>query len=638
MTESALSVALSELTEAQAIAVDWRDGPMFVLAGPGSGKTRVLTTRVAKLLADTPDRSFRVLALTFTNKAADEMSGRVTALAPEQERRALIGTFHSFCMQMLQQHGSHIGISPDFAIYSLDVDRQEILRDAIKEVGLSADDIRLLSTIDKLKSQLVQPEGSAQYFRDASDGARVERLYGAYEAALTKANALDFGSLIAQAHRLVTSFPGIAARYRKTYAYWMFDEFQDTTDGQYRLIRALAGNDFRNVFAVADDDQIIYQWNGASYQQIQRFRADFSPQELQLPTNYRCPPAIVAAANRLVVHNRQRTAAKRPLEAGKMILRYPNEQHIRVLRYSTDEGEAASIADGISKIDRGRWGDVAVLARTRSLLENLQAALTQKQVTAVIFQRRDDFRSPQFLWLSAVLRQALRPLDRRALEILTGSFNRWFSTDTRVDLIITASELTERSFLDEWAIAVKAALPDSLDATELADLASKFGKEPMRFRPFIETVLAKMPAHDDTSSDIAEDRAAWADLTRNIGKTIGRDAPLEQFLQELAIRSKEAPVGRNTVTLMTIHGAKGKEFDHVYVVGLAEDILPSFQSLKAGENSPEMEEERRNCFVAITRAREWLCLSYAGSYRGWSKRPSRFLNEMGLILPDHAAK
>lgn len=619
------------------MAVDWRDGPMFVLAGPGSGKTRVLTTRVAKLLADTPDRSFRVLALTFTNKAADEMSGRVTALVPEQERRALIGTFHSFCMQMLQQHGSHVGISPDFAIYSLDIDRQEILRDAIKEEGLSADDIRLLSTIDKLKSQLVQPEGSAQYIRDPSDGARVERLYRAYEAALTKANALDFGSLIAQAHRLVTSFPGIAARYRKTYAYWMFDEFQDTTDGQYRLIRALAGNDFRNVFAVADDDQIIYQWNGASYQQIQRFRADFSPQELQLPTNYRCPPAIVAAANRLVVHNRQRTAAKRPLEAGKTLLRYPNEHHIRVLRYSTDEEEAASIADGISKIDRSHWGEVAVLARTRSLLEKLQAALTQKQVTAVISQRRDDFRSPQFLWLSAVLRQALRPLDRRALEILTGSFNRWFSSDTRVDLIITASELTERSFLDEWAIAVKAALPDRL-ATELADLASKFGKEPTRFRPFIEAVLAKMPVQDDGSSDIAEDRAAWSDLARNIGKTIGRDAPLEQFLQELAIRSKEAPVGSTTVTLMTIHGAKGKEFDHVYVVGLAEDILPSFQSLKADENGPEMEEERRNCFVAITRAREWLCLSYADSYRGWSKRPSRFLNEMGLMLPDHAAK
>lgn len=635
MTDSALSVALSELTEAQAVAVDWRDGPMFVLAGPGSGKTRVLTTRVAKLLADTPDRSFRVLALTFTNKAADEMSGRVTALVPEQERRALIGTFHSFCMQMLQQHGSHIGINPDFAIYSLDVDRQEILRDAIKQAGLGSDDVRLLSTVDKLKSQLVQPEGSARYFRDPSDGARVEQVYTAYEAALMRVNALDFGSLIAQAHRLVTSFPGIAARYRKTYAYWMFDEFQDTTDGQYRLIRALAGDDFRNVFAVADDDQIIYQWNGASYQQIQRFRADFSPQELQLPTNYRCPPAIVSAANHLVVHNLQRTTAKRPLEAGKTSLRYPNEQHIRVLRYSSDDVEAALIADGISKIDHSRWGEVVVLARTRYMLEKMQAALTQKQVTAVIAQRRDDFRSPQFLWLAAILRQALRPLDRRALEILTGAFNRWFGTDTRVDLIITAAELTERSFLDEWAVSVKAALGENLDAVGLGDLAAKFGREPTRFRPFIESVLARIPAQDDESSDIAEDRAAWSDLVRSIGKAIGRDAPLEQFLQELAIRSKEAPVGNNTVSLMTIHGAKGKEFDHVYVVGLAEDILPSFQSLKAGESSPEMEEERRNCFVAITRAREWLCLSYADSYRGWGKQPSRFLREMGFALPEH---
>ncbi|PTM86676.1 3'-5' exonuclease [Mycoplana dimorpha] len=191
--------------------------------------------------------------------------------------------------------------------------------------------------------------------------------------------------------------------------------------------------------------------------------------------------------------------------------------------------------------------------------------------------------------------------------------------------------------LDEWAVAVKAALSENPDAVALVDLAAKFGKEPQRFKSFIEAVLTKIAAQDDESSDIAEDRAAWSDLVKSIGKTIGRDAPLEQFLQELAIRSKEAPVGNNTVTLMTIHGAKGKEFDHVYVVGLAEDILPSFESLKAGEISPEMEEERRNCFVAINRAREWLCLSYADSYRGWGKQPSRFLREMGVNLPDTPA-
>lgn len=631
MTATPLDTALAELTPAQATAVNWRDGAMFVLAGPGSGKTRVLTTRVAKLLADTPDKSFRVMALTFTNKAADEMAARIMLLAPEQERRALVGTFHSFCMQMLQQHGSHIGINPDFAIYSLDTDRQDVLREAIKTAGLASDDARFLSTIDKMKARLILPEGSAKYFRDAGVGARTEAVYTAYEEALTRANALDFGSLIAQAYRLISTFPGVAVRYRKTYAYWMFDEFQDTTEGQYRLIEALAGDEFRNLFAVADDDQIIYQWNGASYQQIQRFRADYQPQEIQLPTNYRCPPMIVAAANRLVVHNAQRTSSKSPLEAGKTALRYTDGNHVHVLRFSTEDVEAAQLASGIAKIDPSLWGEVAVLARTRALLEKIQAALASQSVKAVIAQRRDDFRSPQFLWLGAVLRQSLRPLDRRALEALTGAFNRWFGMDLRGDDLLSAADLSSRSYLDEWAAA--AASSDNSLAIELAEMGGRLSKEPSRFRAFIDEFIKKLPAHADATSDIAEDRAAWADLVRGINKSIGRDAPLEQFLQELAIRSKEPPIDARTVTLMTIHGAKGKEFDHVYVAGLAEDVLPSFQSLKAGETSPEMEEERRNCFVAITRAKEWLCLSYADSYRGWAKRPSRFLSEMGFSLP-----
>ena len=295
---SELAKALSELTPSQAAAVDWVDGPLFVLAGPGSGKTRVLTTRVAKLLAETPDKSFRVMALTFTNKAADEMATRIEAFVPDQQDRATIGTFHSFCMQMLQQHGSHIGINPNFAIYSLESDRADLLKEAIRASGLSGDNERFLGTIDKLKARLIQPDSCAKLFRDASVGEQVEQTYRSYEDALSRANALDFGSLIAQAYRLISTYPGVGMHYRRAYAYWMFDEFQDTTDGQYRLIRALAGDGFRNIFAVADDDQIIYQWNGASYQQIQRFRADFQPTEIQLPTNYRCPPSIVAAANR----------------------------------------------------------------------------------------------------------------------------------------------------------------------------------------------------------------------------------------------------------------------------------------------------------------------------------------------------
>jgi DNA helicase-2/ATP-dependent DNA helicase PcrA len=626
-----LSDAIAELTEAQAAAVNWVDGPLFVLAGPGSGKTRVLTLRVAKLLAETPEKSFRVLALTFTNKAADEMSSRVEAFIPDQQHRSTIGTFHSFCMQMLQQHGSHLGINPDFAIYSLESDRAELLSEAIRRNGLSSDDERFLSTIDKLKARLVQPEGCARLFRDAAIGERIEQVYKAYEEALSRANALDFGSLIAQSYRLITSFPGVAVHYRRTYAYWMFDEFQDTTDGQYRLIKALAGDSFRNIFAVADDDQIIYQWNGASYQQIQRFRADFEPAEIQLPTNYRCPPSIVAAANQLVVHNTQRTAAKQPLEAGKTTLLYPDGEHIRLMRFSSDDAEAAGIAAGIAKIDSSKWSEVAVLARTRSLLEKMHTALVGQKVSAVIAQRRDDFRSAQFLWLAAALRLASRPLDRRALDALTGSFNRWFGTDIQSDDVAASTDVSSRSLLAEWAGAI--ASIDNDQAKQFGVMAADLAEQPSTFRQFVDRFLETLPSEtEENVTDIEEDRAAWAGLVRSIGQAIGRHAPLEQFLQELALRSKEPPVGPNMVTLMTIHSAKGKEFDHVYLIGLAEDVLPSFQSLKAGEHSAEMEEERRNCFVAITRAREWLCLSYADTYRGWQKRPSRFLTEMGLQL------
>ena len=629
---SELSNAIDQLTEMQAKAVDWKEGSLFLLAGPGSGKTRVLTTRIAKLLSDSPDKAFRIMALTFTNKAADEMSTRVANLVPEQERRALIGTFHSFCMQVLQQHGSHIGINPDFAIYSLEPDRQDILRDAIRVAGLDQEDSRYLKVIDKLKSKLVEPEGCSSRFKNPQVGKRVEETFKAYEKQLSKANALDFGSLIAQAYRLITKFPNIASRYQKSYKYWMFDEFQDTTDGQYRLIKALAGESFRNIFAVADDDQIIYQWNGASYQQIQRFRTDFEPKELQLPTNFRCPPSIVAAANNLVVNNKQRTLYKQQLGSGKTNLRYPESQHIHVLRYSSGDEEAKGIAARIAETDKSDWGEVAILGRTRSLLSQIKNELDRAGVDSAIAQRRDDFQSPEFQFLSASLRQILRPLDRRAFENLVGAFNRWFDTAIQFDELFASAEISSRSFLDEWNESVKAS--QISEAIKIANYTIDCSKNPSRFHKYIKSFLDCIPQEDDETSDVAEDRAAWKELVRSIRKTVGADCPLEQFLQELALRSKEPPVAMNSISLMTVHAAKGKEFDHVYVAGLAEGVLPSFQSLKNGETSAEMEEERRNCFVAITRAKEWLCLTYADEYRGWSKKPSRFLAEMDVELPD----
>src|SRR5882672_6241224 len=243
MTTGAFSEALSKLIAIQQDAVKWGDGAVLVLAGPGSGKTQVLTCRIARLLDESPKQSFKVLALTFTDKAAREMLTRVQTFVPGQEERTSIGTFHSFCAQILRQHGIHRGLQPDFAIFGQDRDRQLLLEDGLREAAgqgqpVSVSDVRFLPIIDKLKVRLVDPASSAQGLGRHSEAEHIAKVYAIF-----------------------AQYPTIGQLVRRIYHYWLLDEFQDTTDGQYRLIKAMGGDTFKNLFAVADDDQIIYQWN-----------------------------------------------------------------------------------------------------------------------------------------------------------------------------------------------------------------------------------------------------------------------------------------------------------------------------------------------------------------------------------------
>lgn len=635
MTDNPLEIALAKLTEIQREAVGWGNGAMLVLAGPGSGKTQVLTCRIARLLDEGRDQSFRVLALTFTNKAADEMKERVANFVPGLEERANIGTFHSFCGQVLRQHGIHLGIKPDFAIYSQDNDRKAVLEDALKRADMDADGVRYLSLIDRMKTLLIEPKDAVSRFTRAADAQAIAQAYEAYENELRRLNVLDFNSLIFEAFRLFSTFPAIAARYRRSYPYWLLDEFQDTNDGQYRLIRTMAGDDFKNVFAVADDDQIIYQWNGASFRQIQRFRADFQPELIQLPTNYRCPPAIVAAANRLVAYNVQRTETKKPLVAGKTDLKLPEQDHIQLRVFETDEIEAEKIAEEIAARGRDQWSQTTVLARTRASLEKMLKAFQAAQVPGVIAQRRDDFLSAEIRWMVACLVQTVRPLDRRNLAVLIDAFNRFADIQIAVGQVLSDAEASGSGYFSTWIAAATGEIGASSPHAKLLETAGRL--DPASAKSVIDSMLTELDARasgDDSDPDLVEDLAAWREISSDIRRHFGSSISLDEFLQQLQLRSKAPSPQAHTVTLMTVHGAKGREFDFVYLIGLAEDILPSFQSRQKGDNSPEMEEERRNCFVAITRAKESLILSRANSYRGWTKQPSRFLVEMGLASPN----
>jgi DNA helicase-2/ATP-dependent DNA helicase PcrA len=482
--------------------------------------------------------------------------------------------------------------------------------------------------IEVLRCGLVGPEKTAVRFRDPVDGERAARVYSIYEAALREQNVTDFNGMILDTCRLAHQFPAVAARVRQSYPHWLIDEFQDTSPAQYRLVRFLAGDEFRNVFAVADDDQIIYQWAGASYRQIAAFREHFQPELIQLVENRRCPPDVVRAANNLVQHNVERTPGKAALVA----TRTGTELAIGLRAFPTDADEAKGVAKEIAEGGSEVWGKTAVLARTRAILQPVLDALRAQGVKAWIVTRRDRFVSPQFVWLQACLDQSLRPTDRQVFKAMADAANRIAGTDLDAALLVAEAEAAGRSFLEHWALTANALGDGTLE--RLARFALKLIQSRANWRAAVDDALKWLPETadqvDGVITDAEEDKAVWETAARAIRAEKGSTIDLAELLQGLALRPKEPPADPGAVGLLTIHAAKGLEFDHVWLVGLAESVLPSWQSLKSTARPAELEEERRNCFVAITRTKQTLVLSRASQYRSWSKQPSRFIAEMGL--------
>ncbi len=643
MENEKLEEAFRSMNLAQNKAAEWNEGPLLVLAGPGSGKTRVLTCRIAKILSESKGKNFRVLALTFTNKAADEMRERIIPLASGEEGRLFIGTFHSFCADVLRQHGIHVNINPNFQIYSQDSDLQAILDDIINEAKKKFDFVnethkKTLPVIQKLKANLITSDQIEGVFLDKNFAEVMAILYPAFEMELGKRNALDFNSLILKTHQLFSKFPALAKRYRTVYPYMCVDEFQDTNDAQYKLLKSLTGDQFKNLFIVADDDQIIYQWNGASYKRLEDFEKDFSPTILQLPVNYRCPPQIIDMANNLIRKNFLRSENKKPLEAFKTDY---YEETVKLLKFPDFESEGKGVASHISNRFPLDPSSIVVLARNRRLLEGVAKELLELKIKAEIYQRKTEFESTPFIWLNAILKLSNDRQNRDTLDAVCGSFSQLTQVNIDASEVVLQSRTGNNDFLQYWTKITN--LNSTERFLEIIETVSKYLVDGRDYQAFINQALMWFKtlvkdhhlkqdvSHVEVFSQYEAELSVWHELTREIYSSLGQKPTLEAFLQELQLHSKETPPDNDTVVLMTIHSSKGKEFDNVYLVGLVDDELPSYQSKQKGDFSPEMEEERRNCFVAITRAKTTLTLSYFENYRGWAKKPSRFLFEMGLI-------
>ena len=623
------SITIDMLNANQRQAVEWNDGPMLVLAGPGSGKTAVLTLRIASLIRNSCDESFRILGLTFTVKAATEMRKRILDLLGENTNRIQLRTYHSFCTDILRQHGSHLGLRPDFSVITDDKDRVAILGELLLDEGIyTYDSEDSLKKIDIMFTHGIDADQLYKYFDDdQQDRCRaLQNIFRGYVKKLVSENHLDFGSMLYFTRNLLGTKPRIAKQVRTVYRHVCVDEFQDTNLAQYKVLRLIALDKSTNLFVVADEDQMIFQWNGANPKRLEELKRDYCPKIIQLPENYRCPVEVVRIANRLIAYNPKKSPA-RPYG----ISQKSGEGVITLEAFNDFEAEVNELVEKIKVVPRNCRKTCLVIARSNKLLVQVQKAMEQANVKAKIVSKHQDFVSPlvQIMYFSLKLTNS--PDSRSIL-------NKLCTAATLVNgITISAEEIYTKAGVEGLTL-LRVFFFSLVTENELISSFAEKGQrllcDSLEYVAFVEETfqildeLNKTDGGEDAYPDYKDDKANWSRISEDIRQRHGNDVSLHVFLQEMDLSPKASPFERDCVRLQTIHTAKGTEFKNVFLIGLAEDQFPTYFARKNGETG--IQEERRNCFVAITRSSENLHLSYAKKYFGWNKEPSRFLTEMGL--------
>jgi superfamily I DNA/RNA helicase len=632
---------LSGLNPEQRAAVLHTEGPLLVLAGAGSGKTRVITVRIAHLVAGgvAPER---ILAVTFTNKAAREMRARLGALIGA-ERAALpfVGTFHSFCVEVLREHGALVGLARSFTI-SDGSDQLALMRGVLRTLNVEGAKLQagdLQARISLLKNRLIGAEAFLAKAADDTDEL-VGRAFTRYEEELARARSLDFDDLLLRTLQLLRKKDGPLAHLRERFRYVLVDEYQDTNAPQYEIVHAIAGK-HRNLCVVGDDDQSIYGWRGADVGRILGFEKDFpGAKVVRLETNYRSTEPILRAANRVIAHNTER----HPKEL-RSALGPGDPLQLVVAEGETEEADhvAREIAALVGR-RAARFGDFAVLFRTGPQARAYEEQFRARGIPYVLVGGRSFFDRKEVRDVLAYLKLLVQPDDELALARIANVPPRGLGEKSLERVLAhAASRRIPLAQAFEEAGEIEGVSPAA--ATAGRDLFRLLGT--VRSEPGL-TLVARVERLLDAAGYRAEVERLYPDplertrrwaaveellaLARKFG---GRksDASLAAFLQALTLEEEEdgdpAEEGeRRSVTLMTLHSAKGLEFPRVYLVGLEEGLLPHRRSVAEGN----VEEERRLMYVGITRAQRNLTLCHAKARsrfgRGEDSLPSRFLFEL----------
>ncbi|AZQ58330.1 ATP-dependent DNA helicase [Maribacter sp. MJ134] len=645
-----MSTFIDELNEAQKAPVLHKDGPLMVIAGAGSGKTRVLTYRIAHLMAQGVD-SFNILALTFTNKAAREMKKRIADIVGTSEAKNLwMGTFHSVFAKLLRFDGNKLGYPSNFTIYDTQ-DSQRLIASIIKEMGLDKDIYKykqIQNRISSFKNSLITVKA---YFNNPelmeadamSKRPRVGDIYQNYVDRCFKAGAMDFDDLLLRTNELLTRFPDVLMKYQDRFRYILVDEYQDTNHSQYLIVKALADR-FQNICVVGDDAQSIYSFRGANISNILNFQRDYENVGMyRLEQNYRSTKNIVNAANSIIAKN------KNQLE--------------KVVWTANDEGAAIKIHRSITDAEEGRFvagsiwdnkmqnqltnGEFAVLYRTNSQSRAIEDGLRKRDIPYRIYGGLSFYQRKEIKDVLSYLRLVINPKDEEALKRIINFPTRGIG-QTTIDKLVVAANHYDRSIfevmeniakidlkinagtkrkLEDFVTMIKSfqIMNEGADAFTLAEHISKKTGILLEFKKDgTPEGIAKMENIEELLNgikDFVEGQKELADATGD----------LSEFLEDVALATDlDNDTGDDDrVALMTIHLAKGLEFPYVYIVGMEEDLFPSAMSMNTRS---ELEEERRLFYVALTRAEKQAYLTYTQNRYRWGKlidaEPSRFLEEI----------
>ena len=632
---------LSKLNKQQREAAMYTEGPLLILAGAGSGKTSTMTHRIAYMIEELHINPYQILAVTFTNKAAGEMRDRVEALVGEGLNMWIL-TFHSACLRILRKHAEVLGYGTDFAVYD-PTDQKTVVKNIIKELGLDPKKFKpayFLGAISKCKEQKISP---AEYQLKNGDDYKekcIYEVYFRYEKTLKKNNAMDFDDLLLNAVRLFEKDEAVLLEYQNRFRYIMVDEYQDTNMLQYQFVKMLA-EAHDNICVVGDDDQCIYQWRGADIRNILEFEKDFkNAKVIKLEQNYRSTSNILDAAHSVIAHNRGRKPKKlwTEHEAGNKITYF---------RAENERDEAYFVAAEINRIktiDR-KYSDFAILYRTNAQSRTFEEALSNRGIPYRVLGGLRYYDRKEIKDMLCYMRLVQNHADDLALTRIINEPKRGIGGKTLEKLTALASVRQESLFetlLDEEVVSSFSAKA-SANIEKLAELIAMLSIEQsnMRISDLYDELLVKtgyLKDLEDQNTLEAESRIENLMEFKSVIYDYEKNDPnitLPEFMERIALLAEvdNHDADENAVVLMTMHSAKGLEFPFVFLPGLEDGLFPGW---RAFDREDGLEEERRLCYVGITRAKERLWLTSAEMRTMYGKtdytRESQFLREMDKKL------